>query len=125
MKRTGIKRGTSTLTSKKQMKQRATKGRKKTSSKSSALTKNAEGQQCTLRLPGCLPGTETVVFAHYRRFGWGGMGLKPNDLLGCFACASCHDKQERYHSDATYEDLLRAMGETLMKQAEDGLIVIG
>lgn len=86
------------------------------------LRDNAEGKQCTLRLDGCLPGNETVVFAHYRRFGWGGAAMKPNDLLGCFACASCHSKQERHHPDATDADLLRAMGETLMIQERDGLI---
>lgn len=95
---------------------------KPSTKKGSALTRNAKGKECTLRLPGCLPGTDTVVFAHYRRFGWGGMGLKPNDLLGCFACAACHDKQERYHTDCTDADLLRAMGETLMQQEQDGII---
>jgi hypothetical protein len=89
------------------------------------LRDNAEGKSCTLRLPGCRHDSGTVVFAHYRRFSWGGMGLKPNDLLGCFACDSCHEKQEHYHEDATYEDMLRAMGETLLIQLEDGIITVG
>jgi hypothetical protein len=92
--------------------------------KASKLCKNAEGKKCTLRLPGCDGGGETTVFAHYRRFGWGGMGMKPNDLLGCFACYSCHEKQEHYHPDCTYEDMLRAMGETLMIQSDDGMIQV-
>lgn len=89
------------------------------------LRDNAEGRNCSLRLPGCLPGNETVVFVHYRRFGWGGMAMKPNDLLGCFGCENCHTKQERYHEDATDADLLRAMGETLMIQLRDGIIIVG
>ena len=93
--------------------------------KESPLTKNARGQDCTLRLPGCRDGTETVVFVHYRRFSWGGMGCKPNDLLGCFGCDVCHEKQEHYHEDATDTELLRAMGETLMQQLNDGIIRIG
>lgn len=104
------------------MKRTAMKTKAPKKRETSALTENARGKECTLRLPGCLPGNETVVFAHYRRFGWGGTSLKPVDLLGCFACASCHDKQERHHPDCTDGDLLRAMGETLMQQLSDGVI---
>jgi hypothetical protein len=86
------------------------------------LRKNAKGKHCTFRFTGCEGASETVVFAHYRRFGWAGAAQKPNDLLGAFSCASCHEKQERHHPEATYEELLRAMGETLLIQYADGKI---
>ena len=103
------------------MKRTAFKPKRK---KPSPLTQNANGKPCTLRLDGCMCGADTVVFAHYRRFGWGGMSVKPNDLLGCFACVSCHDKQERHHPDCTDADMLRAMGETLLIQEQDGVILV-
>lgn len=115
MKRTALSRGT----------KRIARTSKKRAKEKHPLRDNAEGQDCTLRLPGCRHDSATVVFAHYRRFSWGGASMKPNDLLGCFACESCHDKQERYHEDATYEDMLRAMGETLMQQELDGIITVG
>jgi hypothetical protein len=52
------------------------------------------------------------------------MGLKPHDVLGVFSCDRCHDKQERHHPDCTDADLLRALGETLLQQIEDGLITV-
>ena len=86
------------------------------------LRDNVKGKMCTLRLPGCRNDTAYTVLAHYRRFGWAGAGQKPLDVLGCFACDRCHDKQERYHPDATDADLLRAMGETLAIQLRDGVL---
>jgi hypothetical protein len=88
----------------------------------SSLTENAEGKPCTLRLDGCRDDPDYTVFSHIRRFGWGGAGLKPLDLLGYFGCDLCHEKQERHHPDCTYEDMLRAMGQTLIIQHADGLI---
>lgn len=48
-----------------------------------------------LRIPGhCNGNPETTVLAHIRRAGLGGMGLKPPDICGVFACngpGSCHD----------------------------------
>ncbi|MGL4406369.1 MAG: nuclease domain-containing protein [Notoacmeibacter sp.] len=85
------------------------------------LRENARGKACTLRLLGCRNDPAYTVLAHYRRFGWAGMAQKPHDLLGCFACDLCHAKQEAHHPDA---DLLRAMGETIMAQLRDGLIII-
>lgn len=88
------------------------------------LRENAEGKPCTLRLPGCRFDPAYTVLVHYRRFGWAGTAQKPIDLLGAFACDLCHEKQEHYHPDATDEDLLRAMGETLIIQLQDGKIKI-
>lgn len=55
------------------------------------LRKLAEGQNCQVRLPGCLHSSETVVLAHLRRGGTAGVGQKPPDLCAVYACAACHD----------------------------------
>lgn len=55
------------------------------------LRKLARGQSCYVRLPGCLPDTETVVLAHVRIIGISGMGMKAPDLLACPACFRCHE----------------------------------
>lgn len=86
------------------------------------LRENARGQNCTFRFTGCRRDPQYTVLAHYRRFNWAGAGQKPNDLLAAFGCDICHDKQERRDPEATDAELLRAMGETLMKQASDGII---
>lgn len=51
----------------------------------------ARGQYCQVRLPGCDFGTETTVLAHIRRANIAGVGQKPPDLCGVYACAKCHD----------------------------------
>lgn len=51
----------------------------------------ARGQHCQVRLPGCDFGTETTVLAHIRRANIAGVGQKPPDLCGVYACAKCHD----------------------------------
>jgi hypothetical protein len=43
-----------------------------------------------VRLPGCDGGGETTVLAHYRLSGTCGVGLKPPDTNGAFACDHCH-----------------------------------
>ena len=57
----------------------------------SKITESARGKVCEMRLEGCLPGTETVVFAHLNRDK--GIGLKTK--LGKFdwgapMCHHCH-----------------------------------
>ena len=62
----------------------------------SKLTKLARGRDCQVRLPGiCNHNPETTVLAHYRLAGTCGMGIKPHDLLGAWACSSCHDEIDR------------------------------
>lgn len=53
--------------------------------------KAAEGQACTLRVPGCPARTDTSVLAHLRVFNGGGMGIKPPDTEAVFGCDYCHD----------------------------------
>jgi len=54
----------------------------------SKLRKAARGEHCTVRLPGCLPGTETTVLAHLPNRS---MGKKAHDYNSAFACFSCHE----------------------------------
>lgn len=62
----------------------------------SKLTKAARGRECQVRIPGiCNGNPETTVLAHYRLAGTCGMGIKPHDLLGAWACSSCHDEIDR------------------------------
>jgi hypothetical protein len=85
------------------------------------LRDSAAKQECTLREPGvCLHDAETVIFAHYRRFGVAGMGQKPPELIGANMCAACHDFQEKH--GAGDGELLRAMIETLINRWQAGLI---
>jgi len=59
--------------------------------RSKGLTEAARNQECTLNLQGvCNENPETTVFAHFND-GYQGMGIKANDISGCFACSSCHD----------------------------------
>ena len=55
------------------------------------LRKEARGRPCQVRLPGCDGGGETTVLAHYRMPGLCGVGMKPDDAIGAWCCASCHD----------------------------------
>lgn len=55
------------------------------------MRKQAMGQPCMVRLPGCDGGGETTVLAHYRMLPYCGTGIKPPDILGAWCCARCHD----------------------------------
>ena len=61
----------------------------------SKLTKEAKGRECQVRLPCCNHNPETTVLAHYRLAGTCGVGMKPNDLQGAWACSSRHDEIDR------------------------------
>lgn len=64
-------------------------------SKQDRITKAARGRDCQIRLPGCTNDTETTVLAHYRLAGTCGVGMKPNNLQGAWACSYCHDAVDR------------------------------
>jgi hypothetical protein len=59
------------------------------------MTDLARDRQCYIRFNGCLPGTETVVFAHLRMMGISGMGYVAPPILGCPACYHCHEIADR------------------------------
>ena len=56
------------------------------------LRKLARGQACQVRIPDhCNHNRSTTVLAHYRLAGLSGMGQKPDDMIGAWACSGCHD----------------------------------
>ncbi|NBI40180.1 DUF1364 family protein [[Haemophilus] felis] len=60
------------------------------------LRDEAKGRSCQVRLPSiCNFNPETVVLAHFRMAGLNGIGQKPNDVFGAWACSSCHDEIDR------------------------------
>ena len=61
----------------------------------SKLTKLARGRECKVRLPCCNHNPETTVLAHFRLAGICGIGMKPHDILGAWACSACHDEIDR------------------------------
>jgi len=58
--------------------------------KSKKITDSAKGEDCQLNIAGvCNHSSETVVFAHFPYDS--GMGTKPSDFSGAYACSACHD----------------------------------
>ena len=57
------------------------------------LRTEAKGRECQIRCPNiCNGNSETVVLAHLNNKSvvGGGMGKKPHDLFGAWACSDCH-----------------------------------
>lgn len=51
----------------------------------------ARNKPCQIRLPGiCNYDDRTTVLAHLRMAGITGVGQKAPDMLGAWACSSCH-----------------------------------
>ncbi|MNR34868.1 hypothetical protein D3C85_1526740 [compost metagenome] len=91
------------------------------------LTKAARDRECQVRLPGiCNGNPETVVLAHYRMAGISGTGMKPHDLLGAWACSSCHDEIDRRTRHIPMEDArlyhLEGMVRTLNTLIAEGAV---
>ena len=55
------------------------------------LRKFARDKPCMVRGPLCNGNIESTVLAHIRRANVAGMGQKPADIIGCWACSKCHD----------------------------------
>lgn len=73
------------------------------------LTKAACGRDCQVRVPGvCNGNPETTVLAHYRLAGTSGMGCKPNDFQGAWACSACHDYVDGRRGSRRADDRLVA-----------------
>lgn len=98
-------------------------GQKQPPTVSTPLRQSARGETCTLRLGCCNGDPSTVVLAHLRFFSWAGISQKPDDMLAVFACSACHDAIDRRSREPWgFEDLLRGLGETLMRQKAKGLV---
>lgn len=92
------------------------------------LRKEARGRGCMVRIPEvCNHNSETVVLAHYRLAGVSGIGMKSPDVLGAWACSSCHDAiDRRAHTDLDRDYVrllhLEGMARTLAQLNREGLI---
>ena len=73
----------------------------------SAITKFAEGKDCTARIPGvCNGNPATSVWAHLNSIRWGaGRGIKVKDACGLIACSSCHLVIDGAPSDYTLTEV--------------------
>lgn len=92
------------------------------------LRKEARGRACMVRIPEvCNCNSETVVLAHIRMAGISGMGLKADDLLGAWACSSCHSLIDGHNkSNFTREELrlahLEGMVRTIAQLRKEGKV---
>ena len=92
------------------------------------LRKEARGRGCMVRIPDvCNHNSETVVLAHYRLAGVSGIGMKSPDILGAWACSSCHDAiDRRAHTDLDRDYVrllhLEGMARTLAQLNREGLL---
>lgn len=81
-----------------------------------------------VRLEGvCNHNSETVVLAHIRMPGISGMGIKADDLLGAWACSSCHDAiDRRSHMDLDRDHVrlahLEGMARTIAQLRKEDLV---
>ena len=91
----------------------------------SKLRRAAQGKPCQLRIPlVCDGGGETTVLAHIRRGGVAGIGQKPNDLIGVWACGPCHLRLDGRGGLESVPDeyILDALCRTLDAVVREGLI---
>ena len=92
---------------------------------SKVIRDSARGQDCTLRLPGCLWTTDTTVLAHLP-CGHRGTGMKGPDTVAVYACQACHDVIDgrRPGDPLTLADALRALAETHERMIDAGLLTV-
>ncbi|HHE3605682.1 TPA: DUF1364 domain-containing protein [Pasteurella multocida] len=79
--------------------------------------KEAKGRDCQVRLPGiCNFNSETTVLAHYRMDT--GIGKKPSDKRGAWACSACHDEIDRRTRKMDYEFVRQAHADGVFRTQE-------
>lgn len=87
------------------------------------LRKQARGRGCQVRLAEvCNHNSETVVLAHIRLNGISGFGLKSPDILGAWACSSCHSYIDSHHDDATNAAFAEGVYRTLNILWREGVL---
>ena len=90
------------------------------------LRKLAKGRDCMIRIGGiCNFNPETTVLAHYRMAGLCGMGIKPNNLQGAWACSACHDACDGRTKTAYSRDELRLMHLEGVMRTQQALLLEG
>ena len=87
------------------------------------LRKEARGRGCQIRLDCCNHNSETVVLAHIRLSGISGMGLKAPDVLGSWACSSCHTYVDTHHDAATQAAFAEGVYRTINQLVKEGKIL--
>jgi len=88
---------------------------------SKKIRASARGKACSLRVSNFCVDDESVVFCHLNS-NFRGVGIKSPDLFGVYACQFCHQLLDASSVEA--EDQLRALIETLMKLAEQDLVMV-
>jgi hypothetical protein len=92
------------------------------------LRKRARGEECMVRVPGiCNHNQETTVLAHFRQSA--GMGRKPHDFIGAWACSACHDwvdnRTHQHENQATKRTMFAdAVIRTQQRLLDDGEVEI-
>jgi len=88
------------------------------------LRRAAINRECTLRLDGCT--WAPCCLAHYRVIGVSGMSMKSPDVVGAWACSSCHDLVDRRTGKLSQQEIdaafARGMARTLSQLWKEGLI---
>lgn len=82
------------------------------------LRRLAKGKACQVRLgPACRGQDDTVHLAHYRMLPYNGVGMKPPDWLGAWACSYCasatSEGSNLYNRHALAEGVLRTIGKLI------------
>jgi hypothetical protein len=92
---------------------------------SKKLRASANGQECTVRLPGiCNFNLSTTVLAHLP-CGQKGMGMKGFDTVAVYACSACHDVIDgRASGDVDWSDMPRAIAETHEALIRAGILTV-
>ena len=86
------------------------------------LRRAAIGRTCMIRLDGCQ--SEPCCLAHWRQIGLSGMGMKNFDILGAWACDSCHTKVDRTMrgDDSVQLDFARGVFRTIAILIREGVV---
>lgn len=91
--------------------------------RSKKIMASAKGQPCTADWCGCNGSTETTVFCHVRKFGIGGMGIKPPDFIGFYGCAKAHRMFDHERDENwSWEGVSRAMIQTQIILNKKGML---
>lgn len=87
------------------------------------LRKQARGRQCQVRLQNiCNHNHETTVLAHVRLAGISGLGIKSPDILGTWACNSCHAYCDSHHDAETNAAFAEGVYRTLNILWREGVL---
>lgn len=101
-------------------------GLKSDAIRSKVLRDSAQGQQCTLHIPGvCNQNPETTVLCHLDGEEKG-RGLKTDDLFAVYGCSACHAAIDGH--DLTRDEKLyyehRALRRTLKRMVRMGVVTV-